>query len=71
MKMETKVTIMMRLMAFEILNSRQVLDKASVPIVKLVDTETDIKVDISFNMPNGVRSVKLIRVNASVCRNPA
>ena len=40
----------------------KVLDKASVPIVKLVDTETDVKVDISFNMQNGVRSVKLIKV---------
>lgn len=39
----------------------KVLDKASVPIVKLTDTTTDVKVDISFNMPNGVKSAKLIK----------
>lgn len=40
----------------------QVLDKASVPIVKLTDRQTDVKVDISFNMTNGVRSAELIMV---------
>ncbi|XP_064610439.1 terminal nucleotidyltransferase 4B-like isoform X2 [Liolophura sinensis] len=39
----------------------KVLDKASVPIVKLTDTKTDIKVDISFNMYNGVKSANLIK----------
>lgn len=39
----------------------KVLDKASVPIVKLTDRETDVKVDISFNMRNGVKSAKLIK----------
>ncbi|CAH1780091.1 unnamed protein product [Owenia fusiformis] len=39
----------------------KVLDKASVPIVKLTDLKTDVKVDISFNMVNGVRSAKLIK----------
>lgn len=38
----------------------KVLDKASVPIVKLTDIQTDIKVDISFNVPNSVKSAKLI-----------
>lgn len=38
----------------------KVLDKASVPIVKLTDLETDVKVDISFNVPNSVKSAKLI-----------
>jgi len=38
----------------------KVLDKASVPIVKLTDLQTDIKVDISFNVPNSVKSAKLI-----------
>uniref|UniRef100_A0A183IWP0 PAP-associated domain-containing protein n=1 Tax=Soboliphyme baturini TaxID=241478 RepID=A0A183IWP0_9BILA len=42
--------------------SIKILDKASVPIIKLVDRRTDIKVDISFNMNNGVRSVMLITV---------
>lgn len=42
-------------------SSIKVLDKASVPIVKLVDKETDIKVDISFNMNNGVKSAELIK----------
>lgn len=39
----------------------KVLDKASVPIVKLTDNETDVKVDISFNMRSGVKSAKLIK----------
>jgi len=42
-------------------NTLKVLDKASVPIVKLTDVSTDVKVDISFNMSNGVRSAELIR----------
>ena len=33
-----------------------------VPIVKLTDKKTDVKVDISFNMTNGVKSAKLIMV---------
>ncbi|RWS31730.1 non-canonical poly(A) RNA polymerase PAPD5-like protein [Leptotrombidium deliense] len=41
--------------------SIKVLDKASVPIVKLIDKNTDIRVDISFNTNNGVKSVKLIK----------
>ncbi|KAG7202366.1 hypothetical protein KM043_018692 [Ampulex compressa] len=41
-------------------SSIKVLDKASVPIVKLTDKETEIKVDISFNMSNGVKSADLI-----------
>lgn len=41
--------------------SIKVLDKASVPIVKLTDKQTDVKVDISFNMCNGVRSADLIQ----------
>ncbi|XP_046609764.1 terminal nucleotidyltransferase 4B-like isoform X1 [Neodiprion virginianus] len=40
--------------------SIKVLDKASVPIVKLTDKETEIKMDISFNMDNGVKSAELI-----------
>lgn len=39
----------------------KVLDRASVPIVKLTDRETDIKVDISFNMSSGVNSARLIK----------
>ncbi|XP_008553783.1 terminal nucleotidyltransferase 4B [Microplitis demolitor] len=42
-------------------SSIKVLDKASVPIIKLTDKETDIKVDISFNMSNGVKSAELIK----------
>ncbi|XP_035719133.1 terminal nucleotidyltransferase 4B-like [Vespa mandarinia] len=41
-------------------SSLKVLDKASVPIVKLTDKETEIKIDISFNMNNGVKSAELI-----------
>lgn len=42
-------------------SSIKVLDKASVPIVKLTDAKTDIKIDISFNMNNGVTSANLIK----------
>ncbi|XP_065168487.1 terminal nucleotidyltransferase 4B-like [Atheta coriaria] len=38
----------------------KVLDRASVPIVKLTDKKTEIKVDISFNMSNGIKSAELI-----------
>ncbi len=39
----------------------RVLDKASVPIIKILETKTDIKVDISFNTLNGVKSAELIK----------
>ncbi|KER25682.1 hypothetical protein T265_14168, partial [Opisthorchis viverrini] len=38
-----------------------VLDKATVPIVKMTDKETGLKVDISFNMINSVRAAVLIQ----------
>lgn len=41
--------------------SIRVLDKASVPIIKLTDGESQVKVDISFNMESGVRSAELIK----------
>ncbi|XP_070574388.1 terminal nucleotidyltransferase 4B-like [Ptychodera flava] len=41
--------------------SIKVLDKATVPIVKLTDRRTEVKVDISFNMVNGVKSAQLIK----------
>lgn len=31
------------------------------PIIKLRDKESDVKVDISFNMSSGVQSAKLIK----------
>lgn len=40
----------------------KVLDKASVPIIKLTDRDTKIKVDISFNMANGLKSVELVKM---------
>jgi len=40
----------------------KVLDKASVPIIKLTDKDTKIKVDISFNMANGLKSVELVKM---------
>lgn len=40
----------------------KVLDKTTVPIVKMTDKETDLKVDISFNMINSVRAAELIRI---------
>uniref|UniRef100_A0A1B0B004 polynucleotide adenylyltransferase n=1 Tax=Glossina palpalis gambiensis TaxID=67801 RepID=A0A1B0B004_9MUSC len=42
-------------------HSVRVLDKASVPIIKLTDRETQVKVDISFNMQSGVQSAELIK----------
>ncbi|XP_023675830.1 terminal nucleotidyltransferase 4B isoform X2 [Paramormyrops kingsleyae] len=41
-------------------NSVKVLDKATVPIIKLTDSCTGVKVDISFNMQNGVKATQLI-----------
>lgn len=35
--------------------------QATVPIIKLTDKVTDVRVDISFNMCNGVRSAELIK----------
>lgn len=34
---------------------------SQVPIVKLTDKASDVKVDISFNMSNGVKSAELIK----------
>ncbi|KAM3919185.1 terminal nucleotidyltransferase 4B isoform 1-T1 [Leptodactylus fuscus] len=42
-------------------NSVKVLDKATVPIIKLTDSYTEVKVDISFNVQNGVKAATLIR----------
>ncbi|KAJ3597708.1 hypothetical protein NHX12_001225 [Muraenolepis orangiensis] len=39
----------------------KVLDKATVPIIKLTDHETDVKVDISFNVETAVRAAQLIK----------
>ena len=39
-----------------------VLDRASVPIIKMVDRITGIKVDISFNLVNGVKSAQLVNM---------
>ena len=41
----------------------KLLDKAAVPIIKFVDAQTQIKVDISFNTNNGLKSVQLIKVS--------
>ena len=37
------------------------LDKASVPIIKLMDKTSRVKVDISFNTDNGIRAATLIK----------
>ncbi|XP_053305541.1 terminal nucleotidyltransferase 4B isoform X2 [Spea bombifrons] len=42
-------------------NTVKVLDKATVPIIKLTDSFTEVKVDISFNVQNGVKAAQLIR----------
>ncbi|KAK3507930.1 hypothetical protein QTP70_003819 [Hemibagrus guttatus] len=41
--------------------SIKVLDKATVPIIKLTDQETEVKVDISFNVETGVRAARFIK----------
>jgi len=38
----------------------QIINGATVPIIKLTDRRTEVKVDMSFNMNNGVRSAQLI-----------
>uniref|UniRef100_A0A8P4GNA9 Terminal nucleotidyltransferase 4A n=1 Tax=Dicentrarchus labrax TaxID=13489 RepID=A0A8P4GNA9_DICLA len=42
-------------------NSIKVLDKATVPIIKLTDSFTEVKVDISFNVKSGVKAAWLIK----------
>ncbi|XP_028811985.1 terminal nucleotidyltransferase 4B [Denticeps clupeoides] len=42
-------------------SSVKVLDKATVPIIKLTDSYTEVKVDISFNVQNGVKAAELIK----------
>uniref|UniRef100_A0A8C5DHN5 Terminal nucleotidyltransferase 4B n=1 Tax=Gouania willdenowi TaxID=441366 RepID=A0A8C5DHN5_GOUWI len=42
-------------------NSIKVLDKATVPIIKLTDSFTEVKVDISFNVQSGVQAARLIK----------
>ncbi|XP_067296058.1 terminal nucleotidyltransferase 4B isoform X1 [Pseudorasbora parva] len=42
-------------------NSIKVLDKATVPIIKLTDAHTEVKVDISFNVQSGVKAANLIK----------
>lgn len=41
--------------------SLQVVDTAAVPIIKFTDCATRIKVDLSFNMPNGIEASELIK----------
>ncbi|XP_051925878.1 terminal nucleotidyltransferase 4A [Hippocampus zosterae] len=41
--------------------SIKVLDKATVPIIKLTDQETEVKVDISFNVESGVKAAGFIK----------
>lgn len=42
-------------------NTIKVLDKATVPIIKLTDSFTEVKVDISFNVKSGVKAACLIK----------
>ncbi|XP_077063418.1 terminal nucleotidyltransferase 4A-like isoform X2 [Siphateles boraxobius] len=44
-------------------SSIKLLDKATVPIIKLTDRETDVKVDISFNVETGVKAARFIKDN--------
>lgn len=37
------------------------INSSQVPIIKLTDQETEVKVDISFNMETGVRAAELIK----------
>ncbi|XP_055343349.1 terminal nucleotidyltransferase 4B-like [Paramacrobiotus metropolitanus] len=38
----------------------KILDKAAVPILKITDQRTGVKVDISFNLVNGINSAKML-----------
>ena len=38
------------------------MERAAVPIIKLADDLTGIKVDISFNMDTGLRAVELVKL---------
>ncbi|XP_028985237.1 terminal nucleotidyltransferase 4A-like [Betta splendens] len=42
-------------------NTIKVLDKATVPIIKLTDRETQVKVDISFNVETAVKAAQFIK----------
>ncbi|KAL9975956.1 hypothetical protein ACROYT_G013180 [Oculina patagonica] len=42
-------------------SSVKVLDKASVPIIKLTDQKTNVKVDISFNVPAGLSAAEFVK----------
>ncbi|KAI0981472.1 hypothetical protein GJ496_002888 [Pomphorhynchus laevis] len=42
-------------------NNLKALDRASVPILKLTDSQTGIRFDISFNMLNGTKSIGVIK----------
>ncbi|XP_017347509.2 terminal nucleotidyltransferase 4A [Ictalurus punctatus] len=41
--------------------SIKILDKATVPIIKLTDRETEVKVDISFNVETAVKAARFIK----------
>ncbi|KAK1794803.1 hypothetical protein P4O66_010004, partial [Electrophorus voltai] len=41
--------------------SIKILDKATVPIIKLTDRETEVKVDISFNVETGIKAARFIK----------
>ncbi|XP_063042150.1 terminal nucleotidyltransferase 4A isoform X2 [Engraulis encrasicolus] len=41
--------------------SIKVLDKATVPIIKLTDQDSEMKVDISFNVETGVKAARFIK----------
>lgn len=42
---------------------------AQVPIIKLTDQETDVKVDISFNVETGVKAASFIKDYVKVRRS--
>ena len=44
----------------------QVLHRATVPIIKMTDHQTDVKVDMSFNMNGGPQSTQLILVRIEI-----
>lgn len=47
------------------MNVRPYSPFSQVPIIKVIDKETEVKVDISFNQLTGVQSVKLIKVRVN------
>lgn len=43
-----------------------VIEKAVVPIIKLIDNQTLVHIDISFNTSNGKEAASLVKVTRNI-----